>query len=121
MQRGSTKDSVYTASRKNEREKRARDRDIAKTALESRESQDLKYSHVRARRTESICLLDTVRLSSLATGLKSVYVYFLKYDFPRSLEDLGPLLAAIKKPSFDVKNVNYLTSKILLITSEAGF
>ena len=52
---------------------------------------------------------------------ESVNVYFRKYDFPRSLQDLGPLLAAIKKPSFDVKNVKYLTSKILLITSEAGF
>ena len=40
-----------------------------KTALEPRESQDLKYSDVRARRTKSIRLLDTVRLSSLATGL----------------------------------------------------
>ena len=53
---------------------------------------------------------------------ESVYVYFGKYDIPRSLQDLGPLLAAIKKPSFDVKNVKKMTSKVLLIiTSGASF
>ena len=46
-----------TASRKNEREKRSKDPEIAKTALEPRESQDLKYSHARARTTSSVGLL----------------------------------------------------------------
>ena len=37
LQRGSTKDLVYTASRKNEREERSRDRKIAKKQLQSHE------------------------------------------------------------------------------------
>ena len=36
----------------------------------------------------------------------NVYVYFRKYDFPRSLQNLGPLLAAIKKPSFSTSKTS---------------